>query len=243
MIFYFDGFCQNDSTRIKIESMKNIKVDTIIQQKDSTNRILFEPLVGMLSDPVFYKEIGISLIGSNENPFFGLKLDYNPFIPLIYRHFFAEIGYRTDFNGNHIAEASIETKNLFYKRLKNFDLQVNYQLIYFLHISLHDFQKFTIGPIYRTTWTSYGLLFGQDSFERELGIDLFLKHRFKPFRSSKISNPYFIISGQIGYWDKGLNYDSKIDYQINYHLSCGVENRRLYDFSEFLINCRYVIFK
>lgn len=240
MTFIFDTYGQNDTIMTKIEPIQNDSIKIQISKKDTANNYIIEPLVGMLSDPILYDEIGISLIGSIKSPFTGLKLDYSPFIPIINKRFYTEIGYRTDFRDNQILETSIKTIGLFYKKLRKINIQIDYNLINLSDYNFTKYQSFSMGPIFHGNRTSFGILIGQDSFEKEIGVDIYCRQGFS---FAKTFYPDIIAVGKIGYWNKHLNYSAKIEYNVSYRLSFGVENRRLYNFNESMINCRYIIFK
>jgi hypothetical protein len=233
------GYSQTDTVMFRLESKG---IDSVSIER--TNTVDYDSveflLQGKMSDPIICNELGFKVIGGAEIPHFGLSVDYNP---LFLKRYIGTVGYRNDFDNNHIFYASIESKYLFFKYPRHYDFKIAYEKFKIENSDLNDFQKFSFGPIYRIPWTSFGLFFGQDSYEKQLGIDFYFKYRFhKQILGS--DNEYkskFEFETLIGYWDKDLTYDLNLTYLINFSISCGLGYRKQYDLEEVYFTFRYLL--
>ena len=197
-------------------------------------------LQGKLSDPIICNELGFETIGGTEIPNFGLSIDYNP---LFLKRYIGTVGYRRDFKNNHIFIASIESKYLFNKNRKHYDLKIAYERFKIENSVLNDYQKISLGSIYRIRWTSFGLFLGQDSYEKQIGIDLYLQYYFHKLVSGTI-NEYksrFEFESIIGFWNREMIYDLNLKNKINFNYSVGLGYKKQYDFEEVYFTFRYLL--
>ena len=201
--------------------------------------VMLSHLQGKISDPIICNELGFKIIYGTESPNFGLSIDYNP---LFLKRVVSQIGYRSDFKDNQIFYASVESKYLFNTHLKKIDFKIVYENFGLKNSILTNFQKLSAGPIYGIPWTSFGCFIGQDSFEKEIGVDLYFKYHFHRLIAGT-ENEYkskMTFQSLIGYWNKNMSYDFNTDYLITYNFSCGLGYKKLYDFEEIYFSLRYL---
>lgn len=241
LVFGLNGICQNDTLLIKMES-KNI--DSAIISKPTENEYdkvtILDALQGKMSDLIIGNELGFEIIGGTENPNFGLSLDYNP---LFLKRYIGTIGYRSDFNNSYIFNASIESKFLFNKYPRHYDFKVSYEKFKIDKSDLKDYHRISYGPIYRIPWASFGLFLGQDSYEKQLGVDFYFKYRFHKqiIGSANEYKSRFVLETLIGYWKTEVICDFNLKYLINFNYRCGLGYRKQYDFEEVYFTIRYLL--
>lgn len=231
------GYGQTDSVLFRLESKG---FDSVSRKSTNMFDSVEFSLQGKLIDLITCNELGFKVIGGTEIPNFGLSVDYNP---LFLKRCIGTVGYRYDFDNNHIFYASIESKFLFNKYTKHYDFKIAYEKFKIESSDLNDYQKFSFGPIYRIPWTSFGLFLGQDSYEKQLGIDFYFKYSFhkKILGSDNNYKSKFEFENLIGYRDKELTYDLNLKYLINFNYSCGLGYRKMYDFEEVYFTFRYLL--
>lgn len=241
LVIGLNGICQNDTLLIKIDSKD---IDSVLISKNPEYEYdtvaVLNALQGKISDPIICNELGFEIIGGTEIPNFGLKFDYNP---LLLKRYIGTVGYRSDFNNSHIFNASIESKFLFNKYPKHYDFKISYERFTIDKSDLKDYHRITYGPIYRIPWVSFGLFFGQDSYEKQLGVDFYFKYRFHKLILDS-ENEYkskFELETFIGYWDTELICDFNLKYLIDFNYSCGLGYRKQYDFEEVYFTIRYLL--
>ena len=237
MILGLNGFCQTDSLLNLIEPKG---FDKIENQPLLFNDSIYVALQGKLIDPIICNELGFKLITGTEVPNFGLNIDYNP---LFLKKFIGQIGYRSNLKNSHILNVSIESRYLIDKYQKHFDFKLKYDRFSVYNSQLKDFNKLSFGPIYRGTWTSIGCFVGQDSYERQIGVDFFVKYCFHHILNTDSYNENetkFVFQSLIGLWDKEVTYDLNLDYLICLNYSCGLGYKKLYDFNEIYFTFRYL---
>ncbi len=241
LVYGLNGICQNDTALIKIESKD---IDSVLLSKPIENEYdevaVLDALQGKMADPIICNELGFEIIGGTEIPNFGLSLDYNP---LFLKRYIGSVGYRNNFNKSHIFNASIESKYLFNKYPRHYDFKVAYERFAIDKSDLKDYYKISYGPIYRMPWTSFGLFFGQDSYEKQLGVDFYFKYRFHKLILGS-ENEYkskYEFETLIGYWDNELTSKFNLRYLINFNYSCGLGYRKQYDFEEVYLTFRYLL--
>jgi len=229
-------FAQTDTTLVSIKP-KEIKLKT-----DSIKQFIIKPdnfynvvLVGALIDPIIFNELGIGLIGSSKSPNVGLSIDFSP---LFLRRTLTQIEFRSDFNKNMIFKGMLETRYL----TGNLDFKILYENYSIQNSTLSEFNRISIGTIYRRHLSNIGFLLGQDSFEKKIGFDIFFNHTFY-FRNTNDKLEFkknIIGNGTIGLWNNEINYQLGMTYLINFKYSCGIEYRKLYDLNEILLTLRYI---
>jgi hypothetical protein len=197
-------------------------------------------LQGRMEDPFISNELGFTVIAGTEIPNFGLLVDYNP---LFLKRFTGQIGYRNDFETNQIFNASIESNLLFNKYPNYYDFKIGYDRFRIENSDLSDYYKLSFGPIYRRTWTSIGSFIGQDTYEKQIGFDIYFKYRFhKLISGSKYEYKSKIeMETLIGYWDKEVIHDYNLNYLINFNYCFGLGYRKHYDFEEVYFTFRYLL--
>jgi len=230
-------FAQTDTTLIRLKPQEiKLRVDSITHFKNNLNDFDERPLEGRLIDPAVFNELGISLIASNKSPNVGLSIDFSP---LFLRKLFTQVEIRSDFDKNMTFRGKLETRDL----TRNFDFRICYEKYSIGNSTLSDLNRVLIGSIYKTQSSSIGLLLGRDSYEKEIGCDIFFSHTFRFRQPNNVTEFPKMISagGLVGLWNNKLNYKLDVGYLINFNYSCGIEYRKLYDFNEILVTLRYVI--
>ena len=220
--------------------LKRIEVLNPVTSLNSFDESILTALQGKISDPIICNELGFKFIVGSKTPNFGLGIDYKP---LFLNRITAQFEYRSDFTKDQIINASIESKYLINKYPKHIDFKLAYSRYLIENSQLSDFHRFTLGPILRIPWTSIGLMIGQDSYEKQVGIDLFLKYQFHKLISGS-KNEYkakLVLQSTAGLWDMDINYDINIDYLINYSINCGLGYRKLYDLNEVYFTFKYIL--
>ncbi len=223
---------------VKPKSVTLIKTGEV--STDSMIRILSLISTG-ICDPVYPNELGISMIGSLNSHTFGIGLDFKP---RYFNRFVADLLVRSDFSNNFIVNSGLEIKYL--SRRSPIDIRLEYSRYNLTKTKLIDYHKYLAGVIYRIPGSSMGLLIGEDNYQakNKIGFEIFHKYRFR-----KASNSYFepskpvadIYTG-IGYWNNRINYKVKFDYLLNYYMRIGIGYERIYDFNEFILTFKYVVF-
>ena len=235
-------FCQ-DSTFTKLD-VKKIHVDDDQTNKhqernksDHTNETkVLPPKTIKIVDPHFQKEVGFSIITSSKIPYLGAKLDFNP-VPSLVRSYF-DLSLRTDLNKNNFVELNYRYRGVQIKNQYGYQFLLNYQFVNVEDYQLNSYQKWTIGVLkINSPKVSYGFKFGQDQYEKIVGVDLLANYEL-PINAYTQQLKFQL---ELGYWSKQINYSSGIHYFFNRNSSIGLENRKIYNLNEVLFSYRYIL--
>jgi hypothetical protein len=199
--------------------------------------------------PFICNEIGFELVTSIAKPNFGLKIDFSP---LLTQKFIFSTGFRYDFENKYIFNLGVKSIKLFSIGKNYLDFNLSYEKFFLDNLTYNHFDKASTGPVLSIKSASIGFFLGEDFLNRNFSIDGYLAYRFHKKNHGIPINVYFSrqripyyqfaeVSGKIGYMEKEVNYDVKLDYYLLNKVNIGIGYRKIYDFKEPYFTIRYLL--